>query len=144
MADLEKKQFDIMKYYFEEAIKTDSALAQVYDEAKLKDCMAYVKKQAQKYAINGMAMITEEVVYKWARDFYYGDTTPELDTAANIDEVKKHTLQIAKEIHPQEKKLVISKVEQEEEKPVKQKKEKKVPVYNGPNLFDLDDPEMFE
>lgn len=38
-----------LKTYFEETIKTDPALKEVYDEAKLNDCANYVTAQAKKW-----------------------------------------------------------------------------------------------
>lgn len=137
---------EILKLYFEEAIKNDAALKAVYNPDKLQDCYAFIRKNAEKQKYNNCAMIDSDIVFKWGRDYFYGDTSPELDTTVNIEAIEKQTLEAAKEIHPQEKKLIISKVEQEEEKTVIQKKEKKqkVPVYDGPDLFDFDNPEMYE
>lgn len=62
-----------IKQYFEEAILTDEALKNVYDEKKLNDCWDYITKQAKKAATGNCACIEDAEVYKWARDFMYGD-----------------------------------------------------------------------
>lgn len=62
-----------IKQYFEEAIKTDEALKNAYDEKKLNDCWDYITKQAKKAATGNCACIEDAEVFKWARDFMYGD-----------------------------------------------------------------------
>lgn len=82
-----------IKAYFEEAIKTDPALAEAYDESKLKDCWDYITKQAKKKAVNSCAMIEDAEVYKWARDFMYGDiqkAEPEKPAKMEITEIKEN------------------------------------------------------
>jgi len=71
-----------IKAYFEEQIKTDTALAEVYQESKLNDCWKYIISQAKASAKNGCAMIEDSVVYKWARDFMLGDVPQQIQTVA--------------------------------------------------------------
>lgn len=68
---------DRIKEYFEEAIKNDEALRNVYDESKLKECWNYITQQAKKAATGNCACIEDAEVYKWARDFMYGDIAKE-------------------------------------------------------------------
>lgn len=82
-----------IKAFFIEAIKTDAALAEAYDEKKLPDCWKYITKQAQKQAKNGCAMIEGAEVFKWARDFMYGDIEPEEKKPEQKPETKEEPKQ---------------------------------------------------
>lgn len=66
-----------IKKYLEEASQTDPALKSAYDDTKLPACWDYIKNQARKSAKNGCAMIEYSIVYKWARDFMFGDIAEE-------------------------------------------------------------------
>lgn len=68
---------ETLKQYFEIAIETDPALKEVYDEKKLDECGKYINNRARKLATGNMAMVESSVVFKWARDFFYGDTEDE-------------------------------------------------------------------
>ena len=68
---------ETLKQYFEIAIETDPALKEVYDEKKLDECEKYINNRARKLATSNMAMVESSVVFKWARDFFYGDTEDE-------------------------------------------------------------------
>lgn len=68
---------ETLKQYFEIAIETDPALKEVYDEKKLDECGKYINNRARKLATSNMAMVESSVVFKWARDFFYGDTEDE-------------------------------------------------------------------
>ena len=68
---------ELIKMYLEKQCQTDEALAAVYDESKVKGACDYIRKQAQKQAVSGCAMIEDEIVFKWARDFMYGDIEQE-------------------------------------------------------------------
>lgn len=77
-----------LKQYFDIAIETDPALKEVYDEKKLDECGKYINNRARKLASNNMAMVESSVVFKWARDFFYGDmedenAKPEIDKGAD-------------------------------------------------------------
>lgn len=80
---------DVIKKYFEKAIETDEALKNVYDEKKLDACIKYIREQARKQAKNGCACIEDEVVYKWARDFMYGDIPAEEKPAEPVETVEE-------------------------------------------------------
>ena len=68
-----------LKQYFDIAIETDPALKEVYDEKKLDECGKYINNRARKLASNNMAMVESSVVFKWARDFFYGDMDDMID-----------------------------------------------------------------
>lgn len=64
---------DILKKYIEQQIEQDAAYKAVYDPKKLKDCAKYVMAMAKKQASGNFAMVEDAVVFKWCRDFFYGD-----------------------------------------------------------------------
>lgn len=76
-----------LKQYFDIAIESDPALKAVYTESKLDECGKYISNRAKKLATDNIAMVESSVVFKWARDFFYGDTEeenakPEIQTGA--------------------------------------------------------------
>lgn len=65
---------EIIQEYLEETIKNDAALAEVYDASKMDDCIKFITGRAQKQPRSGNCVCIEDaVVFKWARDFFYGD-----------------------------------------------------------------------
>ena len=64
---------ETLKSYFERLIESDMAIRAVYDEEKIGTCASYVIAQAKKQTKGNCAVISDEVVFKWARDFYLGD-----------------------------------------------------------------------
>lgn len=80
---------ETLEKYFENITKTDNAIKSVYSKDKLNDCAEYIIKMAQKEATGRCAVISDEVVYKWARDFYLGD----------IEKDYKPDLQVTAEVH---------------------------------------------
>lgn len=142
-----------IKKYMEEASQTDPALKSVYDETKLPACWNYIKDQARKSAKNGCAMIEDSIVYKWARDFMFGDIAEEdkkkiphnSKIVNDASEMTNNEQNIDSTVTKD--KLVIQKVEQEEpeavvkesltaDKPKKKAKKQKEDFYDGPSLFD--------
>lgn len=97
-----------IKAYFEEQIKTDEALKAVYDESKLKQCWEYILKQARKLATSNCAMVEDTVVYKWARDFMYGDIakTEEESPAEETKETQTESVQEVAEDIPENEAVV--------------------------------------
>ena len=86
-----------LKQYFDIAIETDPALKEVYDEKKLDECGKYINNRARKLASNNMAMVESSVVFKWARDFFYGDmedenAKPEIDKGGQWPQPRKRKL----------------------------------------------------
>lgn len=75
--EYEMKFQEAIKEYFIKSIETDAALEAVYDEEKMDACCEYIRKQAQKHAVKGCACIEDTIVYKWARDYMYGDIEPD-------------------------------------------------------------------
>lgn len=65
---------DSIKKYCEELAKSDVEFATHYNPDKLSACCNYITNQARKLAKGNCACVEDSVVYKWARDFFYGDT----------------------------------------------------------------------
>lgn len=114
---------DAIKKYFEEAILTDEALKNAYDEKKLDDCIKYINDQARSYLKGKNGAIVDEVVFKWGRDFMYGDIakTEEKAPAEETEETQTESVQEVAEDIPADEAVVKEDVTTEipeEEKPV--------------------------
>lgn len=73
------KQTKVIKEYLETQCISDSALRAAYDPAKIDDCFQYIRDQAKKVAENNCAFVENEVVFKWARDFYLEHEEPKAE-----------------------------------------------------------------
>lgn len=73
----------LVKKYLDKQSEIDTALKNVYDSTKIKDCFKYITELARKQAVNNCAMIEDSQVYKWARDYYI----EELTNRENADKV---------------------------------------------------------
>lgn len=113
---------DTLKQYFEIAIETDDALKAAYSKDKLKDCAKYITDKAREHASSNCAMVESDVVFKWARDFFYGDT----EDGESV-EVKGAEARIKKEVELEAKKATVIR----EKKPKTQTKAE----ANGWELF---------
>lgn len=74
---------DSIKKYCEELAKSDVEFASHYNPDKISACCNYITNQAKKLAKGNCACVEDSVAYKWARDFFYGDTE---EPAANQTE----------------------------------------------------------
>lgn len=147
---------EAIKAYLEEAIKNDEALAKVYDESKLNACISYINEQARKELKGKNGAIKDDVVYHWARDFYFGDLNKAAEPAEFKTDEEAHASEDAGNISEPttpapEKKLVITDVIQDEPKGTitmdevdairgkkkKAKKQKEDPVDDGQLMFDF-------
>ena len=63
---------EIIKQHLENMAVADKSFAERYaDESKnIDDCVDYIKNQAYKKAVSGMAAIEDEVVFGWAAHYY--------------------------------------------------------------------------
>lgn len=80
---------DSIKKYCEELAKSDVDFATHYNPDKIAACCNYITNQARKLAKNNCACVEDSVVYKWARDYFYGDTeeqTENQDVTSDEDE----------------------------------------------------------
>ncbi|MGN0744353.1 MAG: Cas9 inhibitor AcrIIA9 family protein [Christensenellales bacterium] len=92
----------VLKYLEENA--SDALVEKINNGTKtLEQCFAYIRKQAQKEAKNGCAMIEDKVVYGWAVHFFEEDEieaevkgkptpTPEPKEIVKKTETKKKTV----------------------------------------------------
>lgn len=61
----------IGRYVIDKLLKSEDAAEKVMNEKKtLKGCMDSIKAKAKERAVNQMAMIEDETVYGWAREYY--------------------------------------------------------------------------
>nr|DAG43032.1 MAG TPA: PcfK-like protein [Caudoviricetes sp.] len=64
-------QKQIAQYIIDDLITDDASAAKITDEKKsLADCMKSVENKAKKLAENGCAMIKDDIVYGWVREYY--------------------------------------------------------------------------
>lgn len=75
MATNNNSQQDKIKAYLDKRAQEDSLFAVTYakENKNIKDCCSYITSQAKKQAINGCAMIEDDVVYGWAVHYYDED-----------------------------------------------------------------------
>ena len=77
---------DSIKKYCEELAKSDVDFATHYNPEKLSACCNYITNQARKLAKGNCACVEDSIVFKWARDFFYGDTEePASNQAEAVD-----------------------------------------------------------
>lgn len=94
MADELTEYEKIVKNYLDRQTGSDEALKAVYVPSKIKDCFKYITEEARKKAVNNCAMVSDEQVYKWARDYYFDVLPKESDKEATeavqkLDEAEK-------------------------------------------------------
>ena len=89
---------DSIKKYCEELAKSDVDFATHFNPEKLSACCNYITNQARKLAKGNCACVEDSVVYKWTRDFFYGDTEEAVsqdetsdDEEENLDEEEIET-----------------------------------------------------
>lgn len=74
-----------VKAYLEEQIKTDTALAAVYNPSKIKQCFTYITDQARKVASGNSCWVDDAEVWKWARDYYIEELPKEAERIAKVE-----------------------------------------------------------
>lgn len=119
---------ETLKQYFEIAIETDEALRSVYDSKKIKDCESYITGLAKKHAKGNCAMVESDVVFKWARDFYYGDT----ENGESV-EMKGAEERIKKEVEIEARKATV--IKRKKDKPQTKAEANGWEMFQG-SLFD--------
>lgn len=78
-----------IKAYLEDAIKTDPTLCATYNAKKIGECVKYITEQAKKYLNGKNGAVADEIVYKWARDFFIDGETERQDNVTEEAEVKE-------------------------------------------------------
>lgn len=87
-----------VKAYLEEQIKTDTALAAVYNPGKIRQCFTYITDQARKVANGNLYFADDAEVWKWARDYYLEEVPKE------AERIVKFEAELYKEAEAEEKK----------------------------------------
>lgn len=123
---------DKVKAYCQQQCVMDGAFRQVYDEQKLDDCVKMLFKKASKLKEGNCAMVEDMTVYKWVRDFFYGDDTPVEDTVMAA-EIYTDSQEDEEDIKSED--LEVVKVEKPAQK--KEKKQKSDWMEGQPTLFDF-------
>lgn len=129
---------EAIQKYFEELIKTDTAIAEVYQEEKLAGCCAYIQKQARKQIKGSAGYIEDAVVFKWARDYMLGDIAEE-DKPKTVTPQKEEPAEPTEEVDQTEETTEETETATEEEKKSEEvpeeKKEENI-TENGENSAD--------
>lgn len=80
----------LVQDYLEKEIETDESLKSNYIENRISQCFKYITSCAQKFKVGNCAMIEDNVVYKWARDYFNdGIAKTELEQQKVKDEKEK-------------------------------------------------------
>lgn len=137
------KMKDIILDYLKKQSKVDIGLKNNFDEKYINDCVDYICSQARKEIKGSSGYIADEVVYKWARDYFvdeiYKNKTEKKNEKKN--EPEKVQLEEKKnEPEKQEEKII----EKEQKKKTLKKVEKKVSVLSEENTDDLYQLELFD
>lgn len=70
-----------IKKYLEEECKEDKALAEVYDESKLDECISFIVDQVRRMSKGKNCAYDDATVFGWARHFFQ-------DGPVNVDDVE--------------------------------------------------------
>ena len=128
LKELDKKYAQVIADYLLKQIEDDKQLEEkiLTTDKTLQGCINYVKKEAQKQAEDGVAVILDAEVFGWAIHYFLEDEVNE--------EFKPTEYNPEKYKAPQKDKEVV-----EVEKPKKQPKKKEVEkkLYDQLSLFDL-------
>lgn len=92
----------IERYLLKRAVSDPELATKLKDPSKsIEGCMKYIKDQARKKAINGCAMIEDEVVYGWAMHYYdEASAEPQASTATTIKAEKSKKAEKQEEDKP--------------------------------------------
>lgn len=69
-ADKLGEQGQIIAQYIIDNFLSNEKSAEFVEKKTLEDCMKEIKNKARKQAKNGVAMIKDDTVYAWVREFY--------------------------------------------------------------------------
>lgn len=120
--------------YLKKQCNEDIGLKNRFDEKYIKGCISYINEQARKQIKGSSGYIADEVVYKWARDYF-------------VDEIFKNKPEVKTEpektsVEEKETETVIEKTV--DKKASVKKTEKKVSVLSDENTDDLYQLELFD
>lgn len=133
------KMKDIILDYLKKQSKVDIGLKNNFDEKYINDCVDYICSQARKEIKGSSGYIADEVVYKWARD-YFVDEIYKNKTEKKNESEKVQLEEKKNEPEKQEEKII----EKEQKKKTLKKVEKKVSVLSEENTDDLYQLELFD
>lgn len=122
--------------YLKKQCNEDIGLKNRFDEKYIKGCISYINEQARKQIKGSSGYIADEVVYKWARDYFVDEifkNKPEVKTEPEKTPVKENQI---------ESETVIEKTV--EKKASVKKTEKKVSILSDENTDDLYQLELFD
>ena len=102
---------DSIKKYCEELAKSDVDFATHYNPDKLSACCNYITNQARKLAKGNCACVEGSVVYKWARDFFYGDTEDPAVTQEETSDTEDEEILDEEEIETKPATVITAKKE---------------------------------
>mgnify|MGYP002649087493 CR=1 FL=1 len=69
-ADKLGEQGQIIAQYIIDNFLSDEQSAELVENKTLEECIKELKNKAQRQAKNGVAMIKDDTVYAWVREFY--------------------------------------------------------------------------
>lgn len=122
--------------YLKKQCKEDIGVKNRFDEKYIKGCISYINEQARKQIKGSSGYIADEVVYKWARDYFVDEIFK------NKPEVKTESKKTPVEEKETESETVIEKTV--DKKASVKKTEKKVSVLSDENTDDLYQLELFD
>ena len=125
----EKKQVKMICDYLIELCKSDENLVRAINEKEknsVKGMFKYIKNKAQKEAEDGCAMIQDQIVYDWAREYWLDyEEKDKPNDAETLKEIKDSIVAKTERIVEKHKKI--------EEKQKKEEAFNK--LYDGLDLF---------
>lgn len=128
LKSLDKKYAQVIADYLLKKIEDDKQLEEklLKTDKTLQGCINYVKKEAQKQAEDGIAVILDAEVFGWAIHYFIEDEVNEEDKPIEYNPEKNKAPQKDEE---------VKKIENPKKQPKKKEVEKK--LYDQLSLFDL-------
>lgn len=128
LKSLDKKYAQVIADYLLQKIEDDKQLEEklLKTDKTLQGCINYVKKEAQKQAEDGIAVILDAEVFGWAIHYFLEDEVNEEDKPIEYNPEKNKAPQKDEE---------VKKIENPKKQPKKKEVEKK--LYDQLSLFDL-------
>lgn len=99
--------------YLKKQCNEDIGLKNRFDEKYIKGCVSYINEQARKQIKGSSGFIADEVVYKWARDFFVDELY-----IGKTQETKKQVEEVVQEEELEEKKELEQKAIKKSKKTV--------------------------
>lgn len=100
----ENPYIKIIHDYIQSVLENDTALQNSFIEGMDKECFSYIRENARKQSQGDCAMIEDNVVFKWARDFYNDGIALSKKNEKKAAEEKKKLLEEKKKKNEKRKK----------------------------------------